>query len=559
VILIAYPKRKIQCLEKEDNFLTIMIHFLGQEKWLMFSIIKAAYLLLIVGIINTFYFKICLKYLNRQVELIIIFVFFFILLIIKALLSKEVLMKTLNLNRRLTLFHSTNFLEKLWNLPLTIFHSRSSSDYLMRFWENCDLKILYSEVWKNNIISGTTVIICIICLGIINYFFFRFYAIVSLIYIFFLYYFQKESYQLEKKFMEQKLHFQNRLLEHIEKLEVYHYLNLKNELRNKSENDLIVYLEQETKKDKFYQKYLWWQSTLKETICFVIVIAGIYWIEKEELTLINFFLIEGIGNYLFNALETLVFLIPKEKYLKNILKKSNEFLKIPDKLSTNNCAFESGDILIEKLDFTYDQYTYILKDVNFHIILGSHVLLLGKSGCGKSTICKLLTKIYTPSSGTIKINGINLLDIKDESIQKSIIYLNQRSSLVIGTIFDNIVMKRPFDQKKFLKICQICQIEELVEKRPLRYETTIEQEETNFSGGEKQRIMLARTLYSNAEIFLLDESLSEVDEKLEKQIIKEMRNFLKGKTLIYITHRPYKSLFDEVIKLEGKHERVLIS
>ena len=180
------------------------------------------------------------------------------------------------------------------------------------------------------------------------------------------------------------------------------------------------------------------------------------------------------------------------------------------------------------------------------------MLLLGSSGCGKSTLCKILTGIYEPTSGTIAFDNQNMRDIHLDVIKNNIIYLPQDSHLITGTIRENILMQRNFNEARFQKVCEICQIEEIVEKKPLR-------NENNLSGGEKQRIMLARTLYTDAQIFLLDESLSEVDETKEKQMIKEMREFLKRKTIIYISHKNYKSLFDDVKKLEVCHERVLIS
>ncbi|MCI8575678.1 MAG: ATP-binding cassette domain-containing protein, partial [Bacilli bacterium] len=219
----------------------------------------------------------------------------------------------------------------------------------------------------------------------------------------------------------------------------------------------------------------------------------------------------------------------------------------------------NNDITFSNIDFTYDQFHYVLKNFNLIIHQNEHIQLFGPSGCGKSTICDLLLKTYLPTKGDIKIGKTNIADIEISSLRKTIVYLNQRSKLILGTIKENIMLDRNFDQKRFEKVCNICHLDEIIEKKPLRYETHVSNEENNLSGGEKQRIMLARVLYSDASIFLLDESLSEIGEKMEKEIIKNIREFLNEKTLIYISHKNYKSLFDEIVKLEVVNERVLIS
>ena len=125
------------------------------------------------------------------------------------------------------------------------------------------------------------------------------------------------------------------------------------------------------------------------------------------------------------------------------------------------------------------------------------------------------------------------------------VYLSQKENLFPGTIRENILFGKKVSTEEFDAVCQICFLESIVEKKPLRYETTID--ETTLSGGEKQRVMLARTLLSGASLYLFDEALSEVDKEMEKEIIKALRLYLKDKMILYISHRNHSRLFQEVI------------
>lgn len=559
IIIIAFPKQKICCYGKEQNKISMMFSFLGNEKKNFFFLMITEMLTVIITLITTFYLKFALNYWNRFYELIGISLFFALLTFFKILMQKETMIKIKELNRRLGVTHTTNYMEHVNNLSYADYEIRNISDYLTRFWESFELKYFYTDVLKNIILALNVLFFAFFLLSLLNETFFHFYLLISGIYLLYQLVFQCQSYQIEYEILEEKTKFQSSLLEQIENFPVFYHLNQKAALNQKSEKSVVTYLEKENQKETFYEHFLLYQITFKEIINIAFVILGIILISQEKLKIIDFVMIDGIGKYLWNALETLVNQVPKEKYLKSRMEKNAEFLKLNIEESKTPLKIEFGDIYIENLTFTYNHYHYILKDFTLSIMNGTHLLLLGASGCGKSTLCKILTKIYEPNGGTIKFGNKNILDFDISTIRENIIYLPQDSHLITGTIKENIIMDRNFDAKKFERICQICQIEEIISKKPLRYETTINSNENNLSGGEKQRIMLARTLYSNAQIFLLDESLSEVDEKKEKIIIKEMREFLKNKTIIYISHKNHKNLFDDVEKLEVCHERVLIS
>ena len=183
-----------------------------------------------------------------------------------------------------------------------------------------------------------------------------------------------------------------------------------------------------------------------------------------------------------------------------------------------------------------------------------HVLLNGHSGCGKSTICKIIHKDLSVNSGKVLIDGININDLNLSTIRDNILYVSQKEELFTASIKENILMDRNIDLEEFNKICDICAVEEIVKKKSLRYDSLIENGTFNLSGGERQRIILARALLKKANIIILDEALSEVDKKLEAKIIKNIRKYFQDKTIIYISHKNQTKTFTNIIDLDGNYE-----
>ena len=157
-----------------------------------------------------------------------------------------------------------------------------------------------------------------------------------------------------------------------------------------------------------------------------------------------------------------------------------------------------------------------LNDINLCITKNTHVLLNGPSGCGKSTICRLIYGEYDLSKGTIYLGDKNIKDINLYSIRNNILYVSQQEKLFFGTIKENILAGRNVDNNLFDTICKICEIDSIVNKREMRYNALIDPSFNNLSGGEKQRIILARGLLKRSNYLILDEALSEVDKELEE-------------------------------------------
>jgi ATP-binding cassette subfamily B protein len=197
-----------------------------------------------------------------------------------------------------------------------------------------------------------------------------------------------------------------------------------------------------------------------------------------------------------------------------------------------------------------------MNNINLNIKKGDKFLIYGKSGNGKSTLMKILLKYFDEYKGIIKINDINLKDISRDTIRNSFSYVSQNEILLSDTIKNNIVLKRDISDKKYNEIIKICKVNEIIDKKPLRGNFLIEEDGFNLSGGERQKIILARGLLKKFNILILDEALSEVGLEEELKIMKEIFKKYSDKTIIYISHKKeIISYFEKKYLFEEKGEK----
>ena len=253
-------------------------------------------------------------------------------------------------------------------------------------------------------------------------------------------------------------------------------------------------------------------------------------------------------------------------------KRLNEFLEteplIKEPAVNNFTGSLNGDIVFSNVSFTY-AHTGIkaLNHLNLTIKQGEKVLILGKTGSGKSTIAQLLLRFYDPQEGTVSIGGKNIAQIPLAVLRNSISYVPQDVFLFSDSIANNInfglAEKAPAEYIR--KAASNAAIDTEIMELPGGYETTVGERGVTLSGGQKQRVSIARALIKMPQVMLFDDSLSAVDAKTENRIINNFKNLEADKTVIIITHRIFTVFnFDQVIIVEdgsiieqGTHQQLL--
>jgi ABC-type transport system involved in Fe-S cluster assembly fused permease/ATPase subunit len=226
-----------------------------------------------------------------------------------------------------------------------------------------------------------------------------------------------------------------------------------------------------------------------------------------------------------------------------------------------------ANIRFDKVSFDYDVRRTIIKDISFTVPNGKKVAIVGPTGAGKSTISRLLFKFYDPKGGGIYINDININKISQESLRQTIGVVPQDAVLFNDTIYYNIAYgNTEATKEKVISAAQNADIHDFISALPDGYETIVGERGLKLSGGEKQRVAIARTILKNPKIFFFDEATSALDSSTEKEIQKNLENISKDKTTLIIAHRLSTAAnADNIIVLdkgiiieEGTHESLLL-
>lgn len=198
----------------------------------------------------------------------------------------------------------------------------------------------------------------------------------------------------------------------------------------------------------------------------------------------------------------------------------------------------SKNIVIQNVYFKYSiNDDYVLKNISCILPKGKMIAVVGESGCGKSTIIKLLAGLYVPTSGNILVGSMKLTSFPMTEWRNRIGLLSQDSGLLNETILDNIVFGRVFDAERLQQVVELANIKSDIEKKPMGYDTKIQENGKGVSEGQKQRILFARAIYSHPEYLLLDELTSALDSNNELSIIETIKKLPYHPTTLLVAHR----------------------
>ena len=226
----------------------------------------------------------------------------------------------------------------------------------------------------------------------------------------------------------------------------------------------------------------------------------------------------------------------------------------------------NGNIIFENVEFIYpDSKTPVLKDISFEVKPGQTVAIVGTTGSGKTTLTKLISRLYDVSKGRILIDGSDIRDYALQNLRDQISYIEQDVFLFSTTIFDNISFGRVSSLEQVINVAKQAQAHDFISELPEEYQSKVGERGVQLSGGERQRIAIARAFLSDPRILILDDSTSAIDSNTEDKIQFAIKTILKNRTTILITHRLSQIRWADLILVlkngeiaaQGNHEELL--
>ena len=208
----------------------------------------------------------------------------------------------------------------------------------------------------------------------------------------------------------------------------------------------------------------------------------------------------------------------------------------------NNKIKEEGTVEFSNVSFKYsDADEYLLKDISFKVNKGETIALIGSTGSGKSTLINLIPRFYDVTDGEVLVDGVNVKDYKQEELHNIIGYVSQKAIMFNGSVKSNIRYgdngKKEISNEKMKEAIKIAQAKEFVEKLDDKYDSHISQGGTNISGGQKQRLSIARAIARDPEIYIFDDSFSALDYKTDLTLRKQLKEYTKNATVLIVAQR----------------------
>ena len=343
------------------------------------------------------------------------------------------------------------------------------------------------------------------------------------------------------------------LIEGLSSLETVKTLGLQGSMQRKWESITGYIAEWNIKSRLIANSSMIFSQLVQQGTTIAIVIAGVYAISEGTLSLGGLIAAVMITNRIAGPMTQASSIFTKYYHAKAALRTLDGIMQQDDerKASTKYIQHKNfdGSVSFDKVNFTYPgEQKSALTDLSFEINPGDHLAILGPVGSGKSSILKLLLKLYDADSGEIRIDDLDINQIDPFELRKNISYVNQSPILFYGTLRENIICSKPLaTDEEILSVAKMSGLSRFVKNHPLGFDMNVGEGGERLSNGQRQSVAIARALLSDSRFVLLDEPTSAIDNAIEKVLKESLSSFTQGKTLILVTHR--KSLLDLVEKI----------
>ncbi|GAA3977561.1 peptidase domain-containing ABC transporter [Pedobacter ginsengiterrae] len=448
----------------------------------------------------------------------------------------------LHLSTRINISIISDFFIKLMKLPISFFDTRMTGDIMQRINDHHRIEQLLTNSSLNTLFSMVNLIIFSVVLLVYDYRLFFVYIIGAILYVAWISFFLKKRKELDYKMFSQIAQEQSTVIELINGMQEIKMHNAEKQKRWGWEFLQVKLFKIKIKALSLEQ----WQSVgggfINQIKDILVSFLAAKLVLSGNLTLGMMLSVQYIIGQLNSPLLQLIDFIKQTQDAKISLERLGEIHnKEEEENNDKQYATEIAekDIELNNVSFRYTgASSSVFQDLNLVIPYQKTTAIVGASGSGKTTLLKLLTKFYDPDTGEIKIGNTDMKNISPRYWRNHCGVVMQESYVFNDTIANNIAIgEDTIDKQKLRKAIDIANIQEFIESLPLNYNTKIGNEGVGVSGGQKQRLFIARAVYKSPEYIFFDEATSALDANNEKVIIENLEQFFKGKTAVVIAHR----------------------
>lgn len=555
--ILLKPKKKIMYVKKNTILKDFIYSFIIENNRTLLFLLLLSLIFTIFNILDSFYLKTLIEYvINYQNinNLLLISLIFINIILIKEFSNYYRNHLINHINHKLDKHLFTQVYHHIMSLPYLYYKNRTTGEIISRMEDlssvrNVISKLLITVLLDLILASFTFFTLLFLNIKLTLILIITIFLCLIIILIF--------KPILEKKIIKSKVdsaQLNSFLVETINGVETIKNQNILNYIEN---NFLYKYCKY-NKNSFSYNKLFILEQFLKEIISecgtFFVITFGSYLVVKNELDISILVTFITLMNYLLEPIKNIIDLDLSYKEAKTSFERIQELYEIEEEKINNKKSNKEllGKIKTNHLMYSYNGKDLFLKDINLEIKPGDKVLIYGSSGSGKSTLAKILSKQLEIKNKLLFYDDIDINNYSLSNIRKEVCYISQQETLFTDSIYQNIVLDKQLDYNDFLDNAKLCMVDEFTNNSIQAYDTLLEENGFNISGGQRQRIILARALLKKANIYILDESLNEIDIEKERQILKNIFNTYKDKTFIIISHRFHnQDLFNKKYRIDN--------
>lgn len=429
----------------------------------------------------------------------------------------------------------------LIDLPLDAHETRKTGEFMSRFYDISKIRDAISTTALTIMLDTIMAIACGALLCYINLKLFFITLAIMIIYTIIMYIFKKPIKTVNYELMEDEAQFTSYLKESIDGIETVKTYQYENVVKEKSKKLYEKFVNKNVKGTLIYN----FQEAIifaVESIGVVILLwVGTYLCINNVISIADLFTFYYLIGYFLDPVSNLINLQPELQTAIVAGERLNDILDASieqENLGKMEIKSLYGDIKFEDVDFRYGNRNLVLEHISMTFSKGKKIAIVGESGCGKTTLAKLLLSFYYPENGTITIDKNNISEYTISSIRRRIAYISQDTFLFADTIYNNLKFgNENVTDKEIKNLCKMCNADEFIERLPLKYDTMVEENGSNLSGGQKQRIAIVRALLKKPDVLIMDEATSNLDTITEDCIKRTIESISDQMTCIIIAHR----------------------
>ena len=545
--IITFDKMNNLVKEKQNGaFINLKSYIFLYKKILLFFLVLTI-LASLFSLLNSFYLSSLYNQKNNYHIVLFLFLLFSVFKIITDYIRNSIVFDfDNNFDSKLT----NNIYKKILSLPLKYHHSRPVGDIMSRVNDLSSIKEFINFVSFSLITDFLFVIIIFIIIFFINKLLFLLLIIFALTYMFVYLLFRDKIYSMSLILKEKNSEVNSYLIESILGIDTIKNFNIEKErkLRFKSKYNNLLKLN--VKYNKFILSIELFQNFIMTISNVFILFVGIKLVNKGLLLFSNLIIINSLLIYFFISLKNIIY------FDRILIDSKNSYNRLEDLLdeeedNNNKSNFNfNNNIEFKNVAYSYDSYN-IFENLSFNIDKGDFVFVKGDSGVGKSTLFKILTKQINDYKGKVIIDNTNIKNLSLNDIRNNICFVSQNEIIFTDTILNNITLFKEVAKKELEKVIRITGIDKFLKEKNISINFLLEENGHNISGGERQRILLARALLQNKKILILDETTNGIDTLSEENIVRKVKEEYDV-TLILISHRyDNLKLFNKVFEIKG--------